>query len=180
MTAPETIELVQRIRTHTAWCLEYRSRPENAGKTYADFWAEHDARDPDLLQILEGYRGREIPEPLKSACLEFWTGLDHHEWGTETRGSQLPVGEVFGLGPSSGRADRDWLDRHLDELARRVPRIVESTPPEHLMDEFAGCADVIHDAAKPEDLAHVDARLDCILHEAGLVPGDEAEPCDDA
>ena len=66
------------------------------------------------------------------------------------------------------------------ELARRVPRMAELTPPKHVMEEFACYADVIRDAAKPDDQAHVDARIDCILHKAGLIPGEEEEACDDA
>lgn len=76
--------------------------------------------------------------------------------------------------------DRFTLDRRLDELEAQLPSLIAETSPESLMDAFAGIADRIRESAGPEDLAHVDARIDCILHKAGLVPGDDEEPCDDA
>ncbi|TWT23625.1 hypothetical protein FQY83_03070 [Luteimonas marina] len=180
MTQPEVFEMVQRVRRLTEWCRGYRADPANAGKTYGQFWTEHDAYDPELLRILEGYRGQTIPEPLKAACIQLWIALDAGEWDSVSRGSRLLVSEIFGLGPSARSPERAWLDRHLDELARRIRHMVETIQPEYVMEEFAGYADGIRDAAPTEHLPHVDARLDCILHKAGLVPGDPEEPCDDA
>jgi hypothetical protein len=76
--------------------------------------------------------------------------------------------------------DRATLDRQLDELQAQLPQLIAETEPEHLMDAFAGIADEILERASPEDCRHVDARINCMLHEAGLVPGDDGEPCDDA
>lgn len=180
MTEPEMFEMVQRVRALGRWCRGYREDPANAEKTYGEFWEEYDARDPEILRIIDGYRGRAIPEPLKAACVRFWLALDAGEWDSSSRGSQLPVSEIFGLGPTTRPPDRAWLDRHLDELERRISRMVETIPPEYVMEEFAGYADVIRAAAPSEHLPHVDARIDCMLHKAGLVSGDEGEPCDDA
>ncbi len=73
------------------------------------------------------------------------------------------------------RAD---LDAALEDLERRLPAMLEGTRPEDWLEAFAGEADPIRDAAGPEDLVHVDNRLQCILRDAGLVPGDD-EPCSD-
>lgn len=76
--------------------------------------------------------------------------------------------------------DRATLDRQLDELQAQLPQLIAGTEPEHVMDAFAGIADEILERASAEDCRHVDARINCMLHEAGLVPGDDEEPCDDA
>jgi hypothetical protein len=76
--------------------------------------------------------------------------------------------------------DRATLDRQLDELQAHLPQLIAETDPDHLMDAFAGIADEILEYASEEDCQHVDARVNCMLHEAGLVPGDDEEPCDDA
>ena len=179
MSEPEMFEMVQRVRALTRWCRGYREDPANAGKTYSQFWAEYDARDPEILGIIEAYRGRTIPNPLKATCVRFWLTLDAGEWDSSSRGSQLLVSEIFGLGPTNRPPDRAWLDRHLDELELRISHMVETIPPEYVMEEFAGYADVIRDSAPVEHLPHVDARIDCMLHKAGLVPADEEERCDD-
>jgi hypothetical protein len=71
---------------------------------------------------------------------------------------------------------RPDLDAALDALEQRLPGILENTRPEDWLEAFAGEADPIRDAAGPDDLAHVDDRLQCILRNAGVIPGDE-EPC---
>ncbi|MDH5834236.1 hypothetical protein [Luteimonas kalidii] len=76
--------------------------------------------------------------------------------------------------------DRATLDHQLDELEARLPQLIAETEPDHLMDAFAGIADEMLEHASAEDCGHVDTRINRILHEAGLVPGDDEEPCDDA
>lgn len=76
--------------------------------------------------------------------------------------------------------DRPTLDRQLDELEAHLPTLIAETEPECVLEAFAVYANDILDSASAEDCRHVDARLDCMLHKAGLVPGDEDEPCDDA
>lgn len=76
--------------------------------------------------------------------------------------------------------DRATLDRRLDELAAHMPQLLAETRVEDQMEAFAGIADEIRESAAPADLPHVDSRLSCILHETGLIPGDDGEPCDDA
>jgi len=76
--------------------------------------------------------------------------------------------------------DRATLDRQLDELEASLPALIAETRPEDVMEAFAGIADQILEHASAEDCRHVDARISCMLHQAGLVPGDESEPCDDS
>jgi hypothetical protein len=71
---------------------------------------------------------------------------------------------------------RQELDSAIDALERRLPAMLEETRPEDWMEAFAGEAEPIRDAAGPEDLAHVDSRIQCLLRDAGLIPGDD-EPC---
>ena len=71
---------------------------------------------------------------------------------------------------------RPELDAALDALEQRLPGIIEKTRPEDVMEAFAGEADPIREAAGPEDAEHVNDRLQCMLRDAGLIPGDE-EPC---
>ncbi len=72
---------------------------------------------------------------------------------------------------------REALDQKLDALAAAMPQILADTTEEAHMDAFAGMADQITDAAGPEDADHVWSRLQCILRDNGLIPGDD-EPCD--
>lgn len=73
---------------------------------------------------------------------------------------------------------RAELDAALDALEKALPAMLEQTVPEDWMEAFAGEAEPIREAAGPEDLAHVSNRLQCILRDAGLIPGDD-EPCSD-
>lgn len=73
---------------------------------------------------------------------------------------------------------RAELDAALDALERALPAMLEGTRPEDWMEAFAGQAEPIRDAAGPDDLPHVNNRLQCILRDAGLIPGDD-EPCSD-
>ena len=69
-------------------------------------------------------------------------------------------------------------DAALDELAAELPRIMSDSGEVYLMDEVMGLADVIEERAASEDRSHVRSRVQCILRDAGLIPGDD-EPCAD-
>ncbi len=73
---------------------------------------------------------------------------------------------------------RAELDAALDVLQQSLPTMLEQTRPEDWMEAFAGEAEPIRDAAGPDDIVHVNNRLQCILRDAGLIPGDD-EPCSD-
>ncbi len=74
---------------------------------------------------------------------------------------------------------RSELDAKVADLAEHMRRrIAEEPDSPHLIDEFAGIADGILEAASTEDHGHVWSQLQCILREHGLVPGDD-EPCSD-
>jgi hypothetical protein len=65
----------------------------------------------------------------------------------------------------------------LDELESRLPVLIAESEPSNLMDAFAGEAEVIDDAVADEDRAYFNNRVQCMLRDAGLIPGDD-EPCD--
>ncbi len=67
---------------------------------------------------------------------------------------------------------RAELDFALEALAAKLDALFADTEPEDWMEAFAGEAEPIRDAAGPSDLAHVDARLQCMRRDAGLIPGD--------
>lgn len=68
------------------------------------------------------------------------------------------------------------LDQDLDELAAWVPAMLAETDAASQMDAFAGRAELIEDAAGPEDLAHVHDRLQRILSDNCMVPSEDG-PC---
>lgn len=71
------------------------------------------------------------------------------------------------------------LDEALDELSQEMPQLLRDTTAECQMETFAGIADEIREATPPEHQEHVWSRLQCILREARLIPGDD-EPCSEA
>lgn len=75
-------------------------------------------------------------------------------------------------------ATRAELDARIDALAADTERLATEDPGGDRIGAFAGVADAIEADAGPEDAAHVWSRLQCILRDNGLIPGDE-EPCDD-
>lgn len=72
---------------------------------------------------------------------------------------------------------RETLDARLDELAAAMPKLLADTDEASHMDAFAGIADEIREAAGPDDRKHVWSRLQCILRDNALIPGDD-EPCE--
>lgn len=75
--------------------------------------------------------------------------------------------------PTKSRAA---LDLELDKLAAWVPAMLESTEESDQMDAFAGMAELVEDAASPDDLPHVHDRIQRILSDNCMVPSDEG-PC---
>ena len=71
---------------------------------------------------------------------------------------------------------RPELDAELEELAAWVPTMLEETEDWAQMDAFAGRAELIEEAAGPDDTAHVHDRLQRILVDNCMVPADEG-PC---
>lgn len=74
------------------------------------------------------------------------------------------------------KKNRAELDAELDRLAAGMPAMLERTQESDQMEAFAGLADEIRESAGSEDSSHVWSRLQCILRENGLIPGDD-EPC---
>jgi hypothetical protein len=76
------------------------------------------------------------------------------------------------------KQSRDQLDARIDALAKEMERLTTEQPDSDLIGAFAGIAEEIEEDAGPEDSGHVWSRLQCILRDNGLIPGDD-EPCDD-
>ena len=72
--------------------------------------------------------------------------------------------------------DRAALDEELKKLAEWVPTMLAETEDWAQMDAFAGRAEVIQEAAGPDDTAYVHDRLQRILVDNCMVPADEG-PC---
>jgi hypothetical protein len=71
---------------------------------------------------------------------------------------------------------RAALDIELDKLAAWVPVMLDCTAETEQMDAFAGMAELVEEAATPDDLPHVHDRLQRILSDNCMVPSDEG-PC---
>jgi hypothetical protein len=67
----------------------------------------------------------------------------------------------------------------LDRLEALMPDMMKQyTEDGDLLEAFAGEADCIEHAASDADHDYVRGRLDCMLKNAHLIPGeDEGEPC---
>jgi hypothetical protein len=67
----------------------------------------------------------------------------------------------------------------LDRLEAGLPRMITDYPDEgDFGSPFAGEADVITENTTADDHAYQHGRIDCMLKNAGLIPGeDEGEPC---
>lgn len=68
---------------------------------------------------------------------------------------------------------RPELDTELDQFEVDLPALLADTREECRVEAFAGIADEIREQAGPKDAAHVWSRLECMLRDAGLSPGDE-------
>jgi len=66
--------------------------------------------------------------------------------------------------------------RALDELEESLPRMIRECDGAHLMDAFSGEAEIIELRLDHDDRVFFRNRLQCMLRDAGLIPGDD-EPC---
>lgn len=77
---------------------------------------------------------------------------------------------------TESKLSRSDLDAELDSLAAWVPKMLTETDEHCHMDAFAGHAEGIEARTAHEDHDHYWSRVQCILRENGLIPGDD-EPC---
>lgn len=69
-------------------------------------------------------------------------------------------------------AQLDALERKLDVLLKEYPNDAD------FWKTFSGETEVILKAASPHDAEYAQGRIDCMLKNAGLIPGeDEGQPC---
>lgn len=71
---------------------------------------------------------------------------------------------------------RAELDAALDQLQADLPGMIEECDDAMIMDAFAGEAEEIEAQAGSADCEHVRSRLQCMLRDLELIPGDD-EPC---
>lgn len=69
--------------------------------------------------------------------------------------------------------NRAELDADLDSLEASMPMMMEATQATDQMEEFSSLAQAIQDAAGPDDKQHVWTRLQSILRENQLIPGED-------
>ena len=68
---------------------------------------------------------------------------------------------------------RAQVESMLDGLEAALPGLLERyDTPEMFWPIFSGEADVIKEGCKPEDAEHVRGRIDCMLRNAGMIPGE--------
>ena len=67
----------------------------------------------------------------------------------------------------------------LDALEKQLPELLLANPDEaDFWPKFSGTADSIVDSAPAGDSEYVRGRIDCMLKNQGVIPGeDEGEPC---
>ena len=71
---------------------------------------------------------------------------------------------------------RSELVACLDDLKKRLIEMIDVYPESDLMDAFAGEAEMIEARTAPDDLNFFHDSVQCMLRDAGLIPGDD-EPC---
>lgn len=74
------------------------------------------------------------------------------------------------------RMTHEQAAKALDDLEDRLPRMIQEHDGSHLMDPVAGEAEVIEFQFNYDERIFFRNRLQCMLRDAGLIPGDD-EPC---
>jgi hypothetical protein len=78
--------------------------------------------------------------------------------------------DAMNMPPTNTRIELDSL---LGALQASLPAIIQRNPAdEDFWSIFSGDAGMIERAASPEDSAHVRGRLDCMLKDEGMIPGE--------
>lgn len=132
------------------------------GKTYREFWAWFNAEDDRIVAMAANdAEADEVREALLDIRAD--TGRDVPDERADeviARPPGLMGGELAG---------------RIEALRAQIPEILAADEKDQ-MDAFAGIADEILEDARDEDREQVWSQLQCILRDAGLIPGDE-EPC---
>lgn len=74
------------------------------------------------------------------------------------------------------KLNRSELDDEIAKLAASMPSMLETTNESSHMDAFAGQADQIRARASDQDQDYLWSRLQCILRDNEMLPGDD-ETC---
>ena len=135
------------------------------GKTYADFWAWFDGEHARIMAMATDPAEA---EQVRAALVEVTAAADDGGFA----GPEEMMAKVIER-PSKLTADE--LAPRIEALRAQMPEILALDESDQ-MEAFAGIADEILEDARDEDHQHVWSQLQCILRDAGLVPGDD-EPC---
>lgn len=75
------------------------------------------------------------------------------------------------------KLSHDALKNALDRLEAQLPNMIRDFDEAHIMDAIAAEVDIIERDVSEEDSTFFKNRLQCMLRDEGLIPGDD-EPCD--
>lgn len=137
------------------------------GKTRRQFWAWFGEREAELLRLAQGEAER---GELEDELLEARAMADDYGYAGPPELDDVPIEQPPAL------VDLGALEARVSELRGQMPEILAMEEKDQ-MEAFAGIADeILEDAGEHRE--HIWSELQCILRDAGLVPGDE-EPCSD-
>lgn len=136
------------------------------GKTYREFWqwfsGEHD-------RIVAMAAGPAEEAQVREALVEVTAAADDGGFA----GPEEMMDKVI---ERPAKLTADELAARIEALRAKMPEILALDEKDQ-MDAFAGIADEIMEDADGAHRAKVWSQLQCILRDAGLIPGDD-EPCD--
>lgn len=135
------------------------------GKTYREFWEWFHDEESRIAAMAEG---EAEADEIREALLDVMATADDGGFA----GPEERMDDVIKRPPG---LTLDELSGRLEALRAQMPEIMALDEKDQ-MDAFAGIADGILEDAADESRDRVWSQLQCLLRDAGLVPGDD-EPC---
>lgn len=136
------------------------------GKTRRQFWAWFGEHEAALLARAADEAER---AELEDELLESRAMADDYGYAAPPELDDVPIEAPAAL------VDLAELEARVASLRSHMPEILAMDEADQ-MEAFAGVADqILEDAGKHRE--HIWSELQCILRDAGLIPGDD-EPCD--
>ncbi len=136
------------------------------GKTRRQFWAWFGEHEAALLARAADEAER---AELEDELLESRAMADDYGYAAPPELDDVPIEAPAAL------VDLAELEARVASLRNHMPEILAMDEADQ-MEAFAGVADqILEDAGEHRE--HIWSELQCILRDAGLIPGDD-EPCD--
>lgn len=136
------------------------------GKTRRQFWAWFGEHEAALLARAADEAER---AELEDELLESRAMADDYGYAAPPELDDVPIEAPAAL------VDLTELEARVASLRSHMPAILAMDEADQ-MEAFAGVADqILEDAGEHRE--HIWSELQCILRDAGLIPGDD-EPCD--